>query len=609
MTITFSVSEVVETLRTHSVGSGQKNEEYSSNYYVGGLFHRVAADILRKDSKINIFDVLKESETQKDKMLSDAIQHIYDQTLGPSIYRSQSMLKTMSGQTVGLWKASESLANWLIDFVWACKPFEQDDIKSSWNTLKNSFSAEVPMEATLSDPSWSESVHLTGIADILVQTPKNKWCAIELKTGQAPDDLALLQACLYAMLLQSNQVNVDTVAIARFGVDVQETIFTNSQITPLSSRLISLIGSKAGVIEPIADPPPKPKPKDQFPRELRGAYRALGLDVSVVGEPIVGPTFKRYKLNIGRGTTWGKLQKTLEDLQIKLDSKSPLSLHRDVGRIYMDVVRSDRQVVKFADCQSAHARENDSSLLVGVDVSGVPRYLDLSSSLSPHVLVVGTTGSGKSEWLNMALGSLALNQNPSDLRFVLIDPKQIAFMGLRNSPFLWEPAGLVLPPDDDVFDAFDKLIDEMGKRYTLFAKHDVNNIDEYIATTGTKIPRIVCVCDEFMDLMLSDRKQKKAIEERVARLGAKARASGIHLILATQQPRRDIISGIIQANLPARVTLRTSSHLEARMVNCEGADRLLGKGDLLLKCLGEPVRLQAPLLSKEERRRILLKKD
>jgi DNA segregation ATPase FtsK/SpoIIIE-like protein len=219
--------------------------------------------------------------------------------------------------------------------------------------------------------------------------------------------------------------------------------------------------------------------------------------------------------------------------------------------------------------------------MLGVDLYGRLQFADLAQT--PHILVAGTSGSGKTEWMRSAIAGLLASNTPETLRLVLIDPKRNAFGDLKDSPFLLE-GGLVYPPDNSVVEVLDRLIAEMEDRYRLFENWERSK------------PRIVCFCDEYADLV-AIRGERKEIEERIRRLGAKARAAGIHLVIATQYPRADIVDGALKANLQGRVCLRVTSHTQSNMMlNMSGAERLLGKGDLFWMDIGEPVRLQAPLL-------------
>ena len=176
----------------------------------------------------------------------------------------------------------------------------------------------------------------------------------------------------------------------------------------------------------------------------------------------------------------------------------------------------------------------------------------------------------------------------------MIDPKRNAFTVWRTSPFLREP--IVFPDETSTVEVLAGLIDEMESRYKRMAEAQVDDLCGLIRHENRCTPRIVCACDEYADLVTTS-DDRKEIEESIARLGAKARAAGIHLVLATQTPRREIIGGTIKANLPTCVGLRVSSETEAKIIETPGAELLLGNGDLLLRSIGEPRRLQGALLS------------
>jgi DNA segregation ATPase FtsK/SpoIIIE, S-DNA-T family len=241
---------------------------------------------------------------------------------------------------------------------------------------------------------------------------------------------------------------------------------------------------------------------------------------------------------------------------------------------------------------------------VGIDLERKLVLADLSQPKHTHILVVGTTGSGKSEWLRMAMAGLMLSNTPETLRLVLIDPKRNAFNEAARSPFLWE-GRIVYPDEHPVLETFEALVEEMEERYRLFQPQGVDDLAG-LAKKGVRRPRIVCICDEYADLLQGAGKQARpAIERQFTRLGAKARAAGIHLVIATQEARRETIRGSLDANLPARVGLRVNKDIESRLLLQEnGAEKLLGHGDLLFKDIGAPVRLQAPLVSRDEREAI-----
>jgi S-DNA-T family DNA segregation ATPase FtsK/SpoIIIE len=244
---------------------------------------------------------------------------------------------------------------------------------------------------------------------------------------------------------------------------------------------------------------------------------------------------------------------------------------------------------------------------VGVDPGGRLHLADLSSPGRSHVLAAGTTGSGKSEWLRSMLAGLIAANTPETLRLVTLDPKLAAFSDLERSKFLWKKDSFWLPGDTrPASEVFAELIEEMERRYQLTRASGTDNLSDHVRATGKPLPRIVCVCDEYFALVSQDKEERRLIEHAVGLLGAKARAAGIHLVLATQQPSRAVITGAIQANLPCRVALALSSHIESNMIlGTSGAERLTGSGDLLYKDLGDPIRLQAAYLPAVDRARWL----
>jgi DNA segregation ATPase FtsK/SpoIIIE-like protein len=274
--------------------------------------------------------------------------------------------------------------------------------------------------------------------------------------------------------------------------------------------------------------------------------------------------------------------------------------------VVADVPRPDRQTVRFAEVRGQLPPPDQDGMgthiPIGINLEGKLRSVDLASNA--HVLVAGTTGSGKSEWLRMALAGLLVRNTPDTLRVVCIDPKMNAFGDMKRSPFLWNERSLIYPPEDSALDAFEGLVAEMLRRQSRFEEAGADDLRQYVRKTGEMVPRIVCFCDEYANL-IGTRQDRNAVEEQISRLGSMGRSSGIHLVIATQQPSRKVVGGALQTNMPCRVALMTKSAIESRMLIEEsGAENLLGRGDLLLWDLGRPRRLQAPYLSEAERQRI-----
>jgi DNA segregation ATPase FtsK/SpoIIIE-like protein len=272
------------------------------------------------------------------------------------------------------------------------------------------------------------------------------------------------------------------------------------------------------------------------------------------------------------------------------------------GRLAIDVQRPDREFVYFGQIRDQlppiDEKYGNACAPVGIDLSGQLRLADFAQPENAHLLVAGTTGSGKSEWLRAAVAGLLLTNTPETLRFAFADPKRNAFQSLRDSQFLYGPLAY---EEDETLSLLKQLVDEMESRYEQMADVGADTLRDLIHRAGRCVPRIFFICDEYGFLMAGELKTRKEMERLVKKLGNKARAAGIHMILATQQPSRQVITGPIQTNINARVGLRLPSPIESQMLLGDaGAESLLGKGDLLYKCIGDPVRLQSPYLPEEE---------
>lgn len=289
-----------------------------------------------------------------------------------------------------------------------------------------------------------------------------------------------------------------------------------------------------------------------------------------------GPIVKLVEFKPEPGTKIKNITTSLNDIARELGSPSlRVEAIEENGTIGFEFPQKNRKIVDFSELlQSPEFMGSKAALPIipGVNITGKPVIADLAKM--PHLLVAGTTGSGKSVGLNTFILSLIAKRKPADLQFVMIDPKRIEFAGYNNQKYMLFP---VVTEMSDAANALAYLVEEMERRYALFEEHLTKNISDYNSNDG-HLPYIVCVIDEFADLMAAD----KNVEAHILRLAQKARAAGIHIILATQRPSVDIVTGVIKANFPNRLAYKTAGATDSRtIIDVAGAEKLLGSGDAL----------------------------
>ena len=358
-------------------------------------------------------------------------------------------------------------------------------------------------------------------------------------------------------------------------------------------------------------------------RLLEKTFKNFGFNVRVV-EIETGPVIAQYEIELEAGLRLAKIVNLADDLAIALRVPSvrivaPIPGKNTVG---IEVPNKNRQLVRLRDVieeTNGRAKRMKIPVYLGKDVSGNPLVVDLTSM--PHLLIAGRTGTGKSVCLNTIIASMLMSRGPDEVRMLMIDPKMVELSGYRKLPHLMHPVVTDMKKAEAILGW---AVDKMEERYQLLARAGVRHMSVYNQlseeelreriepkseaeweTIPKQLPFVVIVADEMADLMMT---AGKDVEQHIIRLAQKSRAVGIHLILATQKPTVDVITGLIKSNLPARIAFQVASRTDSRVVLDEnGADKLLGNGDMLFLSPGtsQLLRGQGTFLSDDEITRVV----
>ena len=610
--VELSISDVRRALWREMPAAASGGE--ASNPLLGQIFHEATAELLGDDPALRWQEVIDQETLGNAEVLQE---HIYEKLLGPRLAARQGALHNAGEQLIALWKATGELSRWLTGLITDAQRHSRirfDKDKRLWIGDPLCL-PEQSLTWDVIEPGWQAPVRVSGIADSLWKNPATgRWCVVEYKLGRGSREIDLAQVCLYHEMLTASGMSDQNgaVALVAFKPEREETFFASSDLTEVKVELRHLIGSLAGVTgsDHLAAAPTRESGDEAAAagRKLIETFKQYGVEVILMGEPLVGPSFIRFGIMPGKGVKVGDIKKREAELQVHMNLETPPMIHTDHGRLVIDVKRAKPEPMLFAqlekDLPQGDALQGSAEVLLGVDLTGYVHYVDLSQNTCPNLLVAGTAGSGKSEWLRSSLAGLLLANMPATLQLVLIDPKRSAFNGMEGSPYLYKGWDVLHPFDRPIAEVLDILIEEMNTRNLLFKEKGADDLAAFVAKTGKPLPRIVLFCDEYFDL-IAEKKTRQDIEMKVARLGSKGRSSGIHLIIATQYPKADVVTGVLKANLSGRVCLRMTDAKQSQVVlGQSGAERLLGKGDLLFQDVGEPKRLQAAFLPEPDRKRI-----
>ena len=342
--------------------------------------------------------------------------------------------------------------------------------------------------------------------------------------------------------------------------------------------------------------------------DLEKVLTDFGIEGKVVAANI-GPSVTQYELEVKSGTKVSKITGINKEIALALGAKdvriqAPIPGKKTVG---IELANKVVSPVSLREILEEKTNEPTLSVALGRTIMGESKSLDIAKT--PHLLVAGSTGSGKSVCINSMIISLLMRTRPDEVKLVLVDPKKVELSMYNGIPHLLTPV-VTDPKKANI--VLQKMVTEMERRYELFEESKTKNIAGYNAYVDKKneklseeeqikrLPFIVIIIDELADLMLVAAKE---VEDSIMRITQMARAAGMHLIVATQRPSTDVITGVVKANIPSRIAFAVSSNIDSRTIlDMSGAEKLLGKGDMLLKPQGEniPVRVQGNFVSDEE---------
>lgn len=342
--------------------------------------------------------------------------------------------------------------------------------------------------------------------------------------------------------------------------------------------------------------------------KLVETLKSFGVQTTYLGASR-GPSVTRYELQLAPGVKISKISNLADDVALNLAvSGVRIAPVPDKPAVGIEIPNKVKDTVFFRELVDTpeFKKSFDKKLetVLGKDISG--HSVTCNITKMPHLLIAGTTGSGKSVCVNSLIMSILMKSTPDDVRLIMVDPKQVEFMMYNGIPHLLIP---VVTEPKKAAGALAWAVTEMERRYTLFSENNVRNIDGYndIAKNDDELehmPHIVIFIDELADLMMAS---PKDVEDSIVRLAQKARAAGMHLVIATQKPTVQVVTGLIKGNIPSRIALLVSSNIDSRVIlDASGAEKLLGNGDMLYMPVGvqKPIRLQGCYVSDDEVERV-----
>ncbi|MEJ2731090.1 MAG: DNA translocase FtsK [Deltaproteobacteria bacterium] len=430
----------------------------------------------------------------------------------------------------------------------------------------------------------------------------------------------LLQICIYARILSLARPGLNFHGTLEYyepqlhevNVSAQElnSLF-DEQVLPV---LYEIAGIRAAAGSEPEKGPRKPavtqKPKKSnaagdFSDAIQKCFASFKLDVEVIGQH-EAPQLIRYQVKPAPGVKVVSLANRADDLRVALALPQQPMIEPSKGSVVIDIPKETANIVRWRNLiKEPDYMSHDSpvSFPIGIGVDNRIIVADFADSNMCHALVAGASGSGKSEFLKCLVASLIAKNSPDKLKLSLIDPKILTFGGLTDIAHLAEP---VITDVKQAIPCLRKAVKEMDRRYAALAKDGHENLTRRLQSGKRDIHFYVIIFDEYADLILAGKNEKKEFESLVAKLAAKGRAAGIHLVLSTQRPDRTVLTGLIKSNLPLKVCMKVISAVNSNIVlDQTGAEKLLGRGDLLCDRGKGVERAQSPYITQEELKKLV----
>jgi S-DNA-T family DNA segregation ATPase FtsK/SpoIIIE len=431
MPVSLLVSQIRDQV-LQAAGGPAKNIGGSSNRLAGSLFHNVAADLFGNQPALQAEAAFVNIDPELANWRTALREHVYRVLLGPRLQANHAVLQQAGTEVTVLWRALEAFTEWSAELLYRSWRGRNSGPASAATDLGSLMAVEQTLTWTIREPGWTDSVIVTGITDVICRIPEtDSWCVAEFRTGDMAPEADVAQACLYHQMLTDSEAVPGSLVLVYFTPTVHEHVFSPEDLRAmearLGTRLKTVIGRMAGVVPeqrragahpptekfPASQPPRAPEASHiELGRKLRDVFRQFNAPVEFTGDPIVGPAFLRFPVRPARGIRPEAIRKLSTALQVRLGMKTLPFIHNPGGRMVVDVERADREIVPFSSVRDQLPAQvpvaGCSKLPVGVDIERKLKFADLADSANCHLLVAGTTGSGKTEWLRMALAGLLL---------------------------------------------------------------------------------------------------------------------------------------------------------------------------------------------------------